>query len=116
MSGRMNCLNCRTSIAADRCSRPSPSASIQARAQASIPFRRKTKIGQASPGMGETGDLVHLVGGQLEIEDVEIFGETLDARGTRNHASVLLHQPAQANLRRALAVRPADLRQGWVVL
>src|ERR1700739_4971858 len=98
MSGRMNC---RTSIAADRCSRPSPSISIQARAGASIPFRRKTEIGQTSSGMRETGDLAHLTPGKLEIEDFDIFRQPLDARGTRDGGDVLLHQPAQANLRRA---------------
>src|SRR5262245_46830172 len=64
----------------------------------SIPFRREAEIGQPALGTGERGDQAHLLGGQFEVEYLDIFREPLDARGARDGRHVLLHQPAQADL------------------
>src|SRR5262249_11760187 len=71
----------------------------------SIQFRRETEIGQPALGMGERGDPVHLLVRQFEIEDFDILREPLDARRTRDGGDVLLYEPAQADLRRRLAMR-----------
>src|SRR6478735_174865 len=70
----------------------------------SIPFRREAKIGQAALGAGERGNLGHLGIRELEIEDLDIFRQTLDTRRSGNRGHVLLHQPAQADLRRCLVM------------
>src|SRR5258708_26872146 len=82
----------------------------------SIPFRRKAEIGETALRAAEREDLAHLFFGQYEIEDIDIFRQPFDARGARDRADILLHQPAQANLGRRLAVRPADLFQRLAVL
>jgi hypothetical protein len=51
----------------------SPAATIAAGAAASIPFRRKTEIGEPAPGASHLEDLVHFVGGQREVENVDIL-------------------------------------------
>ena len=68
----------------------------------SIPFRRETEIGETPLGAAHGKNLPHLVVGQLEIENLDIFRQPLDPRGARDRGDVLLHQPAQADLRRAL--------------
>ena len=55
-----------------------PAASIAGNAAASIPFRRKTEIGKPALGASHLGDLVHFVGGQREVEDVDIFRQPFD--------------------------------------
>src|ERR1035437_1137323 len=81
---------------------------------ASIPFRRETEIGQPALGASHLGYLVHLVGRQREVEDVDIFRQPFDPRRPRYRGNVLLHQPAQANLRRGLAVCLPDKHQRLV--
>src|SRR5258708_12219803 len=85
-------------------------------AAASIPFRRETEIGEPALGASHLGDALHLLAGKRKIEDVDVFRQPLDLRGPRDRADTLLHQPAQADLRRGLAVGPADLRQRRVAL
>ena len=78
---------------------------------ASIPFRRETEIGEPALGASHLGDLVHLVVGQREVEDIDIFRQPFDPRRPRYRRNILLHQPAQANLGRGLAVGLPDPRQ-----
>ena len=65
--------------------------------------------------MRQRGDLGHLLLAQHEIKDGGVLGQPLDLAGARNDDDVLLHQIAQADLRRGLAVRGADARQHGVV-
>src|SRR6478735_3220588 len=71
----------------------------------SIPFWREAEIGQAALGICQRGDLGHLVVRELEIENIDVFRQTFDARGARDRSDILLHQPAQADLCRRLAMR-----------
>src|SRR5215813_3830889 len=82
----------------------------------SIPLRR-SRIGvidDASVAVRETRDLGHLGRRELEVENREIFRQPLEAAGPRDDRDALLHQKAQAHLRRGLAVRLADARQHLV--
>src|SRR5580704_17558966 len=94
----------------------SPRSSIAAHAAVSIPFRRKTEISKPVPGASQPKDLLHLLAGQFEVEDIDVFRKPFDPRGARYSNDVLLHQPAQANLGRGLAVFPADLAQQRIAL
>src|SRR4051812_2790595 len=82
----------------------------------SIPFWREAEIGQAALGARQRGDLRHLVVRELEIEDLDVFRQALDAGGPRDRSNILLHEPAQTDLRRRLAVRAADRRKRLVGL
>src|SRR5262245_26636152 len=66
--------------------------------------------------MRERVDLDHLVRAELEVEDRGIFREPLQLAGARDDDDLLLHQEAQAHLRRALAMPRADARQHRAVL
>src|SRR5690348_15193825 len=77
----------------------------------SIPFRREAEIGQAPPGTCQRGDCRHFVLRELEIEDLDVFRQAFDTRGSGNGRHILLHQPAQADLRRRLAMGVADIRE-----
>jgi hypothetical protein len=76
MPERMNRLG---STVLNQCfSKSPPTASIAASAATSIPFRRKTEIGEPAPGASHLEDLVHFVGGQREVEDIDIFRQPFD--------------------------------------
>src|SRR5258708_2707111 len=66
---------------------------------ASIPFRRETEIGEPALGACHSKNLPHLLVGQCEVENVDVFRQPFDFRGSRYCRNVLLHQPAQADLR-----------------
>ena len=51
----------------------------------------------------------HLVGGELEVEDVEVLGDALGLGGLRDDRPSVLQAPAQHDLGGALAVRLGDL-------
>src|ERR1700722_4806240 len=82
----------------------------------SIPFRPEAEIGEPALGASHPGDLMHLLVRQREVEDVNIFRQPFDPRGSRYCRNPLLHKPAQANLRGTLAVALPDPRPCLVVL
>src|SRR6516164_11543402 len=77
----------------------------------SVPFRCEAVIGEPAPWASHLEDLVHLRIRQFEIEDVHVFRKPLDLRRPRDCRDILLNQPAQAHLRRRLAVGLPDPRQ-----
>src|SRR3954447_26034529 len=74
----------------------------------SVPFGSVRRIHHARAVLPEAVDLAHLVIGQGKIEDREIGGEMLGVGSTRDRDDALLHEVAQCDLRRALAMRLAD--------
>src|SRR5579864_1782967 len=62
-------------------------------------------IDEAAVAARQRADLAHLGVAQGEIEDRGVLRQPLELAGARNDGDVLLHQEAQADLRRALAVR-----------
>src|SRR6516164_10110198 len=82
----------------------------------SIPFRAKGKIRQPAACGSQLKDFGHFAVGQFEIENVDVLREPFDARGARDRGHVLLHEPAQTNLGRALAMRPSDPAEGLILL
>jgi hypothetical protein len=44
----------------------------------SIPFRGESEIGDAATARPHRKNLTHFIVGQIEIENLEIFGKTLD--------------------------------------
>ena len=80
------------------------------------PISRETEIGEPDFSVSHQGDLAHLLIGQHEVEDVDIFRQPLDPRCPRYRGNILLYEPAQANLGGGFAVRLPDLRQRPVVL
>src|ERR1700733_14116857 len=83
---------------------------------ASIPFRRETEIGEPALGASHLGYLAHLVVGQREVKDVDVFRQPFDPRRPRYRGDILLHQPAQTDLCCGLAVGLPDPGQRLVVL
>src|SRR5262245_59097173 len=81
----------------------------------SIPFRREAEIGQPALRMGTRGNLAHFVWREFEIEYLDVLRQPLDARGARDRRDALLHKPAQADLRRRLAMDPSDSGERFVV-
>src|SRR5689334_11959025 len=75
----------------------------------SIPFRRSGigVVDDAAVAAGHARDLGHVGVGKLEVEDRHVLCEPLDPAGARDDDDALLHQEAQARLRRGLAVRLA---------
>ena len=72
-------------------------------------------IDDAAVAAGEPGDLLHLRRAERKIEDRRILRQPLFFAGSRDDDNVLLHEIAQANLRRGLAVCGADPRQKLVI-
>ena len=72
----------------------------------SVPLRNPLRfLHQARPGPGQRAHACHLGVAVLEIEDGEVFGQSLDTRRPRDGCdAVLLNQPAQRDLYRAAAV------------
>src|SRR5438876_7154971 len=93
-----------------------PAASIAGTAAVSIPFRRETEIGEPDFDVSQQRDLAHLLVGQHEVENVDIFRQPLDPRRPRYHGNFLLHEPAQANLGGGFAVRLPDCASVWSFL
>src|SRR5579862_4267277 len=56
----------------------------------------------------EFRDLAHIVVAQRKIEDCGVFGKPFHFAGPRDDDDILLHQKAQADLGRGLAVGGAD--------
>src|SRR6185503_9893175 len=50
-----------------------------------------------------------LVGGELEVEDVDVLGDARGLRGLRDDRATLLQAPAEHHLSGGLAVRPGDV-------
>ena len=71
-------------------------------------LRRVRRIDHAAVGPLELADLGHLGLAQGEVEDREIGGQMVGLGGARDRDDALLHQIAQRDLRRALAMRLAD--------
>ena len=81
-----------------------------------IPFERGINpVAETAVGAGEGVDAVHLLGGELEVEDVEVFRGAGFLRRARDGDDVLLDQPAQGDLTGRFAVGLADLDQGRIV-
>lgn len=60
------------------------------------------------------GDLIHLRGGEFEVENVEVFLHAFGANGFRDHDDVALDEPPQHHLADGLVVGSADGRQGRI--
>src|SRR5436190_22686191 len=56
----------------------------------------------------EAVDGGHLVGGELEVEDVEVLGDPCGLGRLRDHRAAMLQAPAQHDLGRRLVVRLRD--------
>lgn len=66
-------------------------------------------VGVAGAGSRvERIDRRELVGGEREVEDVEVLGDPLGSDGLRDRRAALLHMPAQHDLRSGLAVCLGD--------
>ena len=72
-------------------------------------------IGAASDAGIEGIDGRHLLGGQLEVEHVEILGHAGRRDRLRDHRAAMLHAPAQHDLRCRLAVRLGDFEDRRVL-
>jgi hypothetical protein len=59
-------------------------------------------------------DLLHLLVGELEVEDVQVLGHPLGPHRLRDHDDLALGEPAQHDLADGLAVRGADLGERGV--
>src|SRR5690606_33876432 len=69
------------------------------------PFARESEDADAVARPPERRDRVHLVIAQGKVENVQVFGQPLATRRTRDGAdTVLLNVPTQHDLRRRLAV------------
>src|SRR4051812_44673017 len=79
-----------------------------------IPLWRVGRADDALVGARQRAQLLHLRVRQREIEQVEIFLQVFGIGGARNRDDVLLHQIAQRDLRRTLAVRLSDALQHGV--
>src|SRR6478609_9110232 len=55
-------------------------------------------LGAAAPAGVEAGDGGELLGGELEVEDVEVLGDALGLGGLRDHRAAVLQAPAQHDL------------------
>src|SRR5665811_1998072 len=80
------------------------------------PFRRPGPIDDAAATAGKPGNLPHLRIRQVEIQNRKILLQPLDLAGARDHHDALLGKPAQAGLRRGLAMGLADFFQQLVAL
>src|SRR5690349_14426 len=69
----------------------------------------RLRLGTAAEAGVEGVDRGELVGGQLEVEDVEVLRDAGRRHGLRDHLPALLHVPAQHDLRRGPAVGGGDL-------
>src|SRR4030088_2034121 len=96
------------SISAAHATRPAFAATTLITVPSIVPLGGVRRIDHARAGLLEAVDLRHFLVGQNEIEDREIGGEMLGVGGARNRDDALLHEIAQLDLRRALAVRLAD--------
>ena len=56
----------------------------------------------------ERVDRGHLVGGELEVEDVDVLGDAVGLGGLRDDRAPVLDPPAQHDLGGGLAVRLSD--------
>src|SRR5581483_8628123 len=118
MPGCISCRSCMVSDRIDHCDENATKsvAMIQATAAASIPFGRKSKVGQTSFRIMQREDLGHFLVGQLEIENVDVLREPLELGGARDGRDVLLDEPAETDLCRRLAVVAPDPYQRLVGL
>ena len=62
----------------------------------------------------EGGDPGHLIGGELEVEDIDVLAHPLGADGLGDDHDVALDEPAQDDLGDGPAVGGSDLAQGGV--
>jgi hypothetical protein len=60
-------------------------------------------------------DCCRLVGGELEVEDVDVLGDALGLGGLRDDRAPVLDAPAEHDLGRALVVRLRDLADDRVL-
>src|SRR5215468_1920531 len=99
-----------------RAAQESPGAPSVAGRCRSIPLRRPRigVIDDAPVAVRKSRDLGHLGRRELEVENREIFRQPFEAAGPWDDRDALLHQEAQAHLRRGLAVRLADAREHLV--
>src|SRR4051812_718963 len=66
-------------------------------------------LGPAAAAGVQSVDGGYLVGGELEVEDVDVLGDALRLGGLRDDRPSVLEPPAQHDLRGALAVCLRDL-------
>src|ERR1700680_4220263 len=82
-----------------------------AKGEALIPRRRPGYVDDAPALLAEGGDRRHFLVAERKIEDVQVLLQPLALRGARDGDDLLLHQPAQAHLRRCFPVGSADFRE-----
>ena len=73
------------------------------------------RLGAAALAGVERVDGGQLVGGELEVEDVEVLGDAVRLGRLRDDRAALLQVPAQHDLGRGLAVRLGDLADDRVL-
>src|SRR5499426_673714 len=99
---------------------PSPSSGIlaplasTAGVTSAIPLRRVRRADDALVGGTKLFQLGHLGIGEGKVEHGHVVGDVLRVGRARDRDDVLLHQVAQRDLRRRLAVRHTDARQHLV--
>lgn len=62
----------------------------------------------------ESGDFLHIIGREVEIEDVEVLLHSFHMRGLRDYYDSTLDEPAERHLGDAFAVLPSNLRKNFV--
>src|SRR6202012_6046029 len=72
-------------------------------------------LGTAPPTGVQNVDPGHLLGGQLEVEHVDVLGDAAGLGGLRNDRASVLQAPAQHHLGRGLAVGPDDVSDNRVI-